>query len=321
MSRSSSVSTKDKAGQSKRPKPAKQRRDDSDSFDVRSQYTPFFPQQPVQGPTWAPAPQYAPMGPQQPFNGVVQNNYQNPMPPQFVPSAQQFNPVMMNNGNMQPYNSMPQVSKICYEVRVPWLTKYSNILSNPKHDSSHIVLQSLHTALQSNRRQLLPSNGNNHQSTRVHTNPIPGSYNRHAFNPKTQSFVPGNTGLPVPQPMSHHGSHHGSPHHGSPHFNYNAFSPPQQQYSNGMGYSMTRQGSNNSLPSYHASPHMAHRSMMHQGMPQGMPQGVPQGVPHGMAPQNLPQGMHGMPQNGQVGNHLPNYGNPSTLPPKPPTGV
>ena len=61
--------------------------------------------------------------------------------------------------------------------------------------------------------------------------------------------------------------------------------------------------------------------MMHQGMPQGMPQGVPQGMSHGMAPQNMPQGMHGMPQTGQVGNHLPNYGNPSTLPPKPPTGV
>jgi hypothetical protein len=171
MSRSSSVSTKDKAGQSKRPKPAKQRRDDSDSFDVRSQYTPFFPQQPVQGPTWAPAPQYAPMGPQQPFNGVVQNNYQNPMPPQFVPSAQQFNPVMMNSGNIQPYNNMPQVSKIYCEFSVPWLTKYSNILSKHKHDSSHTVLQSLHTGLLSNRRQLLPSNGNNHQSTRVHTNP------------------------------------------------------------------------------------------------------------------------------------------------------
>jgi hypothetical protein len=79
-----------------------------------------------------------------------------------------------------------------------------------------------------------------------------------------------------------------------------------------MGYNMVRQGSNNSLPSYHASPHMGHRPMMHQGMPHGVAQG--------MAP-NLPQGMQGMPQNGQIGNHLPNYGNPSTLPPKPPTGV
>jgi hypothetical protein len=152
----------------------------------------------------------------------------------------------------------------------------------------------------------LPSTANPADPKSQH--PIPGSYNRHGFNPKTQSFVPGNSGLPVPQTMSHHGSpHHGSPHHGSPHLQYNAFTPPQQQYANGMGYNMARQGSNNSLPSYHASPHMAHRPMMHQSMPQNMPQ--------------MPQGMQGMPQNGQVGHHLPNYGNPSTLPPKPPTGV
>jgi hypothetical protein len=107
MSRSSSVSTKDRASQNKRPKPAKQRRDDSDSFDSRSQYTPFFPQQQIQ--TWAPAPQYAPMGPQ-PFIAPVQNAYQNPMPPQFTPPPQQFNSAMMNNGNLQAYNSMPQVN-------------------------------------------------------------------------------------------------------------------------------------------------------------------------------------------------------------------
>jgi hypothetical protein len=79
------------------------------------------------------------------------------------------------------------------------------------------------------------------------------------------------------------------------------------------------------LPSYHASPHMAHRPMMHQGMPPSLPQGMPHAVTQGIPP-NLPQGMQiqgmpglqGMPQNG---NHLPNYGNPSTLPPKPPTGV
>jgi len=165
----------------------------------------------------------------------------------------------------------------------------------------------------------LPSTANPADPKSQH--PIPGSFNRHAFNPKTQSFVPGNPGLPGPQPMSHHGSpHHGSPHHGSPHLSYNAYPPPQQQFGNGMGYNMARQGSNNSLPSYHASPHMAHRPMMLQSMPQGLPQGIPHGVGQVM-PQNPPQGMPGMPQNVQIGNHLPNYGNPSTLPPKPPTGV
>jgi hypothetical protein len=162
----------------------------------------------------------------------------------------------------------------------------------------------------------LPSTANLADPKSQH--PIPGSFNRHAFNPKTQSFVPGSSGLPIPQPMSHHGSpHHGSPHHGSPHLSYNAFAPPQQQFGNAMGYNMARQGSNNSLPSYHASPHLAQRPMMHQGIPQNLPQGMSH-------MQGMPQGVNtGLPMlhNGQIGNHLPNYGNPSTLPPKPPTGV
>jgi len=165
----------------------------------------------------------------------------------------------------------------------------------------------------------LPSTANPADPKSQH--PIPGSFNRHAFNPKTQSFVPGNPSLPIPQTMPHHGSpHHGSPHHGSPHLSYNSL--PQQQYGNGMGYGMARQGSSNSLPSYHASPHMAHRPMM--GMPQGMSQGMPPGFPPQGLPQSFPQNIsHGMPQGmpQQVGSHLPNFGNPSTLPPKPPTGV
>lgn len=108
MSRSSSVSTKDRS-QSKKPKTTKQRRDDSESFDVRSQYTPFYSQ--PQMPTWTSTPQYSPVGPQ-PFNGPVQNTYQHPMPAQFGPPTQQFNPGQMNNGNMQAYNNMPQVSSL-----------------------------------------------------------------------------------------------------------------------------------------------------------------------------------------------------------------
>ena len=363
MSRSSSVSTKDRSGQSKRAKAPKQRRDDNESFDVRSQYTPFFPQQQIPQ-TWVPSPQYSPMAPQQ-FNGAVQNNYQTPMSQQYGQPNQQFNPIMMNNGNMQPYNTMPQVSKLYnpafrafannfqqfsqpnqprFQPHSAPITAYgSPIQSPPLAPPQQWPQQALYqTPYQQPRGPLvgqgntipyafgqLPSTANPADPKSQH--PIPGSFNRHAFNPKTQSFVPGNTGgLPVPQPMSHHGSpHHGSPHHGSPHLSYNAYTPPQQ-YGNGMGYNMARQGSNNSLPSYHASPHMAHRPMMHQGMPQGMSQGMPQGLPQGMShgmPQGIPlQGMpqvvpQGMPQNSQPGNHLPNYGNPSTLPPKPPTGA
>ncbi|CAD6445290.1 70c514b8-d18e-4d6f-9bf4-1db0f35ad1e3 [Sclerotinia trifoliorum] len=336
MSRSSSVSTKDKG---KRGKVGKQRRDDSESFDVRSQYTPYFPQQQAQ-PAWIPTQNYTAMGVQQ-YNGVMPNNYQNQMQPQFVPPPQPFNPAMMNNGNMQSYNNMPPPqfppqNQPRYQPHSAPITTYGTPAQSPQPPQQWIPQNQYPSAPYQSRGPVtggppntipyafgqLPSTANPADPKSQH--PIPGSFiNRHAFNPKTQSFVPGNQGLPIPQPMSHHGSpHHGSPHHGSPHLgsphlSYSNFSPPQQQYGAGMGYSMARQGSNNSLPSYHASPHMAHRPMMHQNMPQNHPQGLPQAMPHGM-PQGMPQGPL---LNGQVGSHLPNFGNPATLPPKPPTGV
>ncbi|KAM3074655.1 hypothetical protein ACMFMG_008083 [Clarireedia jacksonii] len=326
MSRSSSVSTKDKTGQGKRGKLGKQRRDDSESFDVRSQYTPFFPQQQAQ-PSWVPTQNYAPMGVQQ-YNGVVQGNYQNQIQPQFVPPPQQFNPTLMSNGSMQSYSNIPQQyppqTQLRFQPHSAPITAYGSPVQTPQPLQQWAPQAPYQNGAYQARGTVtpgapntipyafgqLPSTANPADPKSQH--PIPGSFNRHAFNPKTQSFVPGNQGLPVPQPISHHGSpHHGSPHHGSPHLSYNNFTPPQQQFGNGMGYSMARQGSNNSLPSYHASPHMTHRPMMHQNLPQGLPQGIPQGMP-------MPQGMV---PNGQPGNHLPNFGNPSTLPPKPPTGV
>jgi hypothetical protein len=355
MSRSSSVSTKDRSG--KKSKPAKQRRDDSESFDVRSQYTPVFPQQ---GPTYYPNAQYSmpnaqypPMGSQQ-YSGVVQNGYANSMPQQFATPNQQFNPAMMNNANMQGYNmtqvcsqasksyvvlmllqQFPPQNQPRFQPHSAPITNYgSPVQSPPLVPQQWQQQQNIYqTPYQQPRPMMggppgtipyafgqLPSTANPADPKSQH--PIPGSFNRN-LNPKTQSFVPGNPGLPIPQPITHHGSpHHGSPHHGSPHLTYNAYTPPQQQFNpsqqqfgNGMGYNMARQGSNNSLPSYHASPHMAHRPMMHQSMGQNMPQGLPQNMYQGQ-----PQGMQEMPQNVQVGNHLPNYGNPNTLPPKPPTG-
>ena len=101
MSRSSSVSTRDRA-QNKRPKAQKQRRDDSDGFDPRSVYTAVFP--PQQVPTWAPQSQYVPMGPPS-FNGPMQGNYPIQMQPQYGP-PQQYNPM---NGNLPVYNNAPQV--------------------------------------------------------------------------------------------------------------------------------------------------------------------------------------------------------------------
>lgn len=117
--------------------------------------------------------------------------------------------------------------------------------------------------------------------------PIPGSFNRHAFNPKTQSFVPGNSGPPMQQPLAHHAS---------PHPQYSGFNPPQQ-YGNGVGYNMSRQSSNASMASYHASPHMAPRPMMHQGII-NKPNPGPGPIPNG--------------------NLIPHFGNMGQLPPKPP---
>jgi len=110
MSRSSSVSVKDRSGQSKRGKPGKQRRDDSESFDVRSQYTPFFAPQQQQQPTWTPVPQFVPVGMPQQFVNPMQNSFQAVNPPSFPQSPQQFNPVMMGpGGGMPPFNQMAQV--------------------------------------------------------------------------------------------------------------------------------------------------------------------------------------------------------------------
>jgi len=103
ISRSSSVSVKDRTGAGKRGKPGKQRRDDSESFDVRSQYTPFFP--PQQQPSWSPVPQYGPMVSQ--FNNTMQNTYPGAPAPTYGQPPQQFHAPMMGSGMMPTYNQMP----------------------------------------------------------------------------------------------------------------------------------------------------------------------------------------------------------------------
>jgi hypothetical protein len=97
---------KDKSGPGKRAKPGKQRRDDSEGFDVRSQYTPFFPNQ--QQPAWTPIPQYVPIGVPH-FGNTMPNTYQNPLPPPFIQPPQQYhNPMMGGGGTIPLYNQMPQ---------------------------------------------------------------------------------------------------------------------------------------------------------------------------------------------------------------------
>ena len=172
----------------------------------------------------------------------------------------------------------------------------------------------------------LPANANPNDPKSQH--PIPGSYNRHAFNPKTQSFVP-NTGAAPPiqgqaPPYPAMGSHHSSPQVGSPHLAYaggyqptvtapSAHLPPQPY---GGGYAMARQGSNNSMMAFHPSQHMQQPPPVPQGPPQPMPQHMQPGHSSQM-PTN-----HAHPQNPAVPSqnfsHLPpHYGNPATLPQKP----
>lgn len=152
--------------------------------------------------------------------------------------------------------------------------------------------------------------------------PIPGSYNRHAFNPKTQSFVPGGAMGPMQQPapsFSAPGSHHGSPQIPSPHLAYSGYQPtgPAAGYGAPGAYGMARQGSSNSIPSYHPGVQHAPTAPTPGGFmspqpPQGIPQNPPPHIPNKPAPPQGPAGQFG---------HLPQYGNPATLPQKPNTGL
>lgn len=158
----------------------------------------------------------------------------------------------------------------------------------------------------------LPAHANPNDPKSQH--PIPGSYNRnHGFNPMTQSFIPTASMQPTPQPpFTAPGSHHSSPQIGTPHLAYASY---QQAAAIPYGgtYGMVRQGSNNSVPSYHSP---------QQGTPpfSSMP-AIPHGPhphPPGAVPSRppVPQG-----PGGQMYTNLPNYGNPATLPQRPATGM
>lgn len=101
------MSANNRSNVGKRGKTGKQRRDDSDSFDSRNQYTPYWGSQ---QPTWVPQPQYMP-----PQNGTMNQhpgpNFQ-PQPGQGygLPGAgyQNVNP-MIPPGSAYPQYPMPQV--------------------------------------------------------------------------------------------------------------------------------------------------------------------------------------------------------------------
>ncbi|KAI2470887.1 hypothetical protein F4781DRAFT_153388 [Annulohypoxylon bovei var. microspora] len=357
VSRASSVSAKDKSTLGKRGKTGKQRRDDSESFDSRSQYQPYYnPHQP----NWTP--HYIPIGHPQ-YNSPVQQPYQNQMPQAYAPPPPPY-PAMMptnafpqyanmpvypppqtqptppryntSNGSMgayggpvqtppqqqwqQPpsYPQVPQVPQVPQQVpvpqvpvpqvpvpQVPQMASSSPYQNRAPQPSAQGVTGPLGIPYAFGQ---LPANANPHDPKSQH--PIPGSYNRHAFNPKTQSFVPGNGMMQVQPPIPPYNmGGHGSPQVGSPHLAYSGYvSPaPPQPYASGPGYGMSRQGSNNSLPAYHA--------------PQHLPQHPPAHLPQ--APPQMPNKPSIPPPTGpgQTFSHLPAYGNPATLPQKPPTGI
>ncbi|PFH62725.1 hypothetical protein XA68_12153 [Ophiocordyceps unilateralis] len=321
MSRASSVSATNKAGVGKRGKTGKQRRDDSDSFDSRYQYTPFWgPQQqtwvaqphgqlmpPVPGqfsgqPMPAYSPQAAPAYGQQPpapYAGVS-NMAPNPaypaygmpqMPPQHAPPRYPSggSPMTAYGSPVPPPGATPQ----------GWQTNFGAPAYPPRGGPAPPVAS---------------------QGQSQH--PIPGSYNRnHAFNPKTQSFVPGGNGIPPVQPpqppFTAPGSHHGSPQIGTPHLAYGGYQtgvPPPYA----GGYGMVRQESNTSMPPYHGPPqHVSSMpSLPLQQMPQNAPPHMQQNPPTHMTNQlAAPKGPS------QMYTHLPTYGNPATLPQKPATGI
>ncbi|KUI59629.1 hypothetical protein VP1G_06827 [Cytospora mali] len=335
ISRASSVSTRDKSNGGKKAR----RRRDSDNFDTRSNYVAYAPAygHPQQA-TWV-QPHYMPANTQ--FSGPVQQPYPTQMPNMYPPSQQY--PSMLPGSSYGPqYNSMSNYSQPPgpprYQPPVNSMppAPYVQPMQGPP-PSQHGWQQppppppSFNQSPYQSRATpagtpgipyaygALPANANPNDPKSQH--PIPGSFNRHAFNPKTQSFVPGNGMPPMPPPpgpYNGYGPQQGSPQIAPPHLayaGYQAAPPPMAQppYGNTSGYNMMRQGSNNSLPPYHPPPTAQHPHVSHQ-LP---PHPPPQGPPHIPNKPTMPQGpamSHGPPYS-----NLPNYGNPAALPQKPTT--
>jgi len=161
VSRASSVSGKDKSNLGKG---RRKRRDDSESFDSRSQYTPYYshPQQP----TWV-SPQYLPVGSPQ-YNGQVQQPYPSAMQPAYGPPAGQSYPQMMpTNGFIPQYNNLPTVRSHANLLSILSLTNTSSTrLSQPSRAIR--VLVDPCRLMDRRCKLLLPSsNGSNQVSIRV----------------------------------------------------------------------------------------------------------------------------------------------------------
>ncbi|KAK3378281.1 hypothetical protein B0H63DRAFT_548233 [Podospora didyma] len=350
VSRASSVSAKDRSNVGAK---RKKRRDDSESFDSRSNYVAWCgPQQP----TWAQAaPQYFPIT-GSPYNGQFQQPYPNTIQPAY--GATQAYPQLMANAGFTPqYNNgvltypsppipqaaaphhAPQQSQQRYPPQPPnppiaaAASYNAPVPALPQPPPPGWSQQSFNQPAFPPRTSpsaggipypygQLPVNINPHDPKSQH--PIPGSYNRQAFNPKTQSFVPANGMIamqaPPGPPYGGSSSHHGSPQFNSPHMSYSGFQAqampmPQSNYVPvPSSYGMTRQGSNSSMGQYHP----AQQSGPH-GPPLG-PQHLPPNPTSHLPKSAGPPGPPGIPGAVQTFSHLPpSYGNPATLPQKPST--
>ncbi|ERT01817.1 hypothetical protein HMPREF1624_00111 [Sporothrix schenckii ATCC 58251] len=260
ISRASSVSAKDKAAQGKKAKTAKQRRDDSESFDSRSQYTPFYHHS--QQATWV-NPQFMPTGNLASFpynaqqqhqqqhqpNQPTQTNQPNQQPhgPQYPNNMQPpiaygtpqtaYPPVVSSNGPVPPANGMahypPQPGPPHHPGSQngphPYLygpsgqpgnaappqhwqqhqqpqmqpQPYNNGAAYPSPQARSVAPNSALPAGMTYAYGQLPAHYNPNDPKAQH--PIPGSYagtyTRHGFNPKTQSFVPGTGPMAMPMAM------------------------------------------------------------------------------------------------------------------------
>ncbi|TLD24888.1 hypothetical protein PspLS_05419 [Pyricularia sp. CBS 133598] len=385
VSRASSVSARDKSALGKRGKTAKQRRDDSESFDSRSLYTPYYTH-PHQPHMWAPV--HVPVG----GNGAPYTPQQQPPQPSYAPmyvsSGQPYTTPMTQSGYGPPYahppaNSSAQLNAGRYPAQAqaqpgnsysnlaqgmspqPWPHQQFNgqqpqapYLGRPLPSGPTSMPASVPTSAPVPGPAPNPSIPYPYGQLPCHTNPhdpksqhpIPGSYNRHGFNPKTQSFIPG-TG-PAPMSMPHgpvvpsaSGPFAGpntAPQAGSPMMS----APPPMHYSQqstgahptqyvgiANGFTMMRQGSNNSLSQHYPVMPQIQQPTMTQQLPQQpiypvqhQPPGLHLPHPPQQQVHNPPQRMPNKPPMGQghsVGpttfSHLPTYGNPSTLPQKPST--
>ena len=148
----------------------------------------------------------------------------------------------------------------------------------------------------------LPSQAYPSHNQRNHQHPIPGSFNRNAFNPQTQAFVPGEGpfGHPVP--------------YGPQHAAMNSAPNPSGQYGHLQApFRMPLQGLNHSNGSNFPSPSLSHaESSKHSP---NLPSAGGSPYSH-HSPNTKPQ-----PQSQQQAptqSSLSKWGTPSNLPPKPP---